>query len=145
MHDKPPPPEVVTASPPALKTPEDVLTMFADEIRSKYGDAAFDTIDLNLEIDARKKIEHGIIAKFKPHIVIGMIRVLVWDWEVIRETCWPHQPKVNYPRPEFLMVYRPAIASAVPTGFDYTGAIRGSHTSYAQRYLSDGKIIDDPF
>ena len=94
------------------------------------------------------KIKRAILTKYEPKVVLRMIRVLVWDWEVAREVCWPPRKEHKFPDVESLVLYRVALSGATITGFDYTGARRGEPNTYYMKYLKDSETTvksDDPF
>ena len=139
--------KVVQPEGPPPETPQDVLALLRGEIEAKYGKKFIRGIPRNLSGKEKTQISRGILAKFDPDVVISMVRVLVWDWEVARSSCFPYRPQVEIPTIEALVQYQETLASAVQTGLKYDGGIRGTWVTYASRYLKDapGASSEDPF
>lgn len=134
------------AGPPPPQTPSDVLELLKWEIEQKYGRDAAESVR-TLSAQEAGQIKRAILSKYSPKVVVGMIRVLVWDWEVARGACWP-QTMALYPAIEHLVKYRTVLSGAQTRGFDYTGTRRGTHNTYHSRYLSKTAATpecDDPF
>jgi hypothetical protein len=144
MSDKPPPPgtRIVSAKPLVPKHPIDLLNLMIDEVELKYGKRAAGTIGRTLNTEMRGKLRRAVLDKYDdPSLVIAMVRVLVWDWEVIRQECWPYT-KANYPNIDRLAKHHAELAAATPTGFEWAGDLRGAVDTYANRYLR--REDDDP-
>lgn len=141
--------QYVEASPPPPETPNDILNLLRSEIAAKYGDEVSAPCGMALSGKERGQLKSGILAKYAPDVILAMIRVLVWDWEVVRSVCWPPRKESVLPDINHLVIYRIPLSGATTTGFDYTSIKRGAHTSYANRYLNQGGPItppcDDPF
>ncbi len=72
-----------------------------------------------------------------------MVRLLVWDWEVIRNACFPFRPNDEIPGVDALVQYHSKLAPAISSGFRYEGAYRGASRTYARRYLNTSE--SDPY
>lgn len=127
LYDEAPP------SPP--QSPQDVLEILRSEIRSKYGFDASRSVPMTPEAATHKIVAKTILEKYPSDVVIKMLRVLVWDWEQVR-TFFPPAPGVRTPTLEHLVKYRAILSTSINTGVDYDIAGRGSHNSYAARYLN---------
>jgi hypothetical protein len=144
------PPEgtkTVEATPPPTWKPEDVLALLRGEIEEKYGAKACRGIPRALTSKQRGMLKNAVLAKFDPDVVISMVRVLVWDWEVARTSCFPYRAQIRVPTIEALVQYQETLSAAVSTGLKYDGGIRGSWDTYAARYLAGAVSTDteDPF
>jgi len=140
------PPEgtrTVQAGPSAPMKPQAVLALLRGEIEEKYGSKPCKDIPYRLTGKLSTQIENIILSIYNPTVVIGMIRVLVWDWEVARTTCFPYRPQISIPTVEALVQYQETLAAAVSTGLTYTGARRGEWKTYRNRYLGDLDLFDD--
>jgi hypothetical protein len=133
----------VEVSPPPPHEPEDVLRLLRGEIEEKYGSRACRGIPHDLTKKQRGQLRNAILKKFTPDVVISMIRVLVWDWEVARTTCFPFRHQAPIPTIEAFVQYQEILSSAVTTGLKYDGARRGEWNTYSSRYLQDENPIDD--
>ena len=140
--------KVVEASPPAPESPEAVLALLRGEVEAKFGAGACRGMPLNLNGKDRGMVTNAVLGKYAPDVVIAMIRVLVWDWEIARSSIFPYRPQVKIPTIESLVQYQETLASAVDTGLKYSGASRGVWKTYASRYLVDANpsvVESDPF
>ncbi len=137
----------VEVSPPPPETPEDVLGLLRGEIEKKYGSKACLVMPLELTSKDRGMLRKVILKKFTSNVVIAMIRVLVWDWEVARSTCFPYRAQLPIPTIEALVQYQEVLSACVTTGLKYEGSRRGEWTTYASRYLKDASPLgeDDPW
>jgi hypothetical protein len=129
--------KVVEASPPVPSKPEDVLALLRGEIEAKYGARSCRGIPLNLTRKDRGSLRNSILNKYAGDVVICMVRVLVWDWEVARATIFPYRTQVKIPTVEAMVQYQETLAAAIETGLKYDGGIRGTWTTYANRYLAN--------
>ena len=135
------------AKPPPPKTPDDLLELLRSEVVEKYGAGEAKKIPYELTGEETGKLRNIILTKYDPDVVIDMIRVLVWDWEVVRNT-WPPRPEDKLPKVSAIWVYHETLSSATGVGFPRTGSQRGGRNTYAARYLNKGgpSIQDDlPF
>lgn len=137
----------VEVSPPPPKRPEDVLRLLRDEIDEKYGSKGVKGLLIELSPKEKKQASNVLLSRFAPDVVISMIRVLVWDWEVARSTCFPYRHGTPFPTFEALIQYQELLSSAVTTGLKRDGANRGIRNTYRRRYLKDATPIKkvDPF
>lgn len=134
------------ASPPPPNSPEAILRLLWAETRAKYGEDAASTMPLGLTAKDKKNLQRVVIDRYEPRVVLDMIRLLVWDWEVIRVTCFPPREEVNYPLPEHLVLYRESLGGNTTTGYARVENLRGEARTYASRYLSNKPVDpDDPF
>lgn len=134
----------VEVSPPPPERPEDVLRLLRDEIEEKYGAKGIKGLPIDLGRKERGQTRNVLLNKFAPDVVISMIRVLVWDWEVARSTCFPYKHGTPFPTFEALIQYQELLSSAVTTGLQYDGANRGARNTYRHRYLKDATPIKKP-
>jgi hypothetical protein len=134
--------KTVEVGPPALKQPQDVLALLRGEIEEKYGSKSCVSIPLQLTGKERSQVRSVILGRYAPSVVIGMIRVLVWDWEVARTTCFPFRHQSPIPTVEALVQYQETLASAVTTGLKYDGSRRGEWNTYSARYLKNDPVGD---
>lgn len=135
----------ISGGPPPLETPKSILLLLRDEVEEKFGVVAVATVTNKLSGKEVRQLKTLIINKYSPEVIISMIRVLVWDWEVAREACWPSAEEVPFPDVKHLIDYRLALSGNTTSGFDYTGRYRGSHDTYANRYLAGKRPADFPF
>lgn len=131
----------VEVSPPPPETPEDVLRLLRGEIEKKYGSKACLVMPHELTSKDRGMLRKVILKKFTSNVVIAMIRVLVWDWEVARSTCFPYRVQMPIPSIESLVQYQEVLSACVTTGLKYDGARRGEWITYASRYLKDASPL----
>jgi hypothetical protein len=136
-------PDTVQVGPPPPTDPEDVLALLRGEVEEKYGAKAIRGMPMELTRKDRGMVRNVILAKFPPDVVISMVRVLVWDWEVARSECFPFRPQVPYPTVEALVQYQESLASSVETGLNYSGTRRGAWNTYANRYLKEDNPLED--
>jgi len=137
-------PEYVQATPPPPTTPADVLELLWAEVKEKYGEATSRGIDQGLGSKERGQIRKLLLDRFPPDVVMSMVRVLVWDWEVARAACFPPRRELRIPKIDQLIQYRAWLSAAITTGFDYTGDMRGVAKTYRSRYLEPGSTVPDP-
>ena len=130
------------ATPPPPWTTEALLELLRSEIREKYGDQAARSLEFSASGKDKKSCQNTILSKFSPEVALKMVRVLVWDWEMVR-TQFPPAPLVKHPRLEHLVRYRAILSTSVDTGVDYDQKLRGSPKSYANRYLDSQKTKYD--
>lgn len=124
------------ATPPPPESPRDLLELLRSEIREKYGDKAARALDSDPTGKDSKSCNTTILSKFTPDVVMKMVRVLVWDWEMVR-TQYPPAPLVKHPRLEHLVRYRAILSTSVDSGVDYDQKLRGNPKSYANKFLDD--------
>ena len=137
--------KTIEASPPPPEQPEDVLALLRSEVEAKYGPKACSGMPLTLRKQDRGKVRNVILNTFSTKVVISMVRVLVWDWEVARSELFPPKTQVKIPTIEALVQYQEALAANVASGFEYKGTRRGARKTYAARYLVDPTASDEPF
>ena len=94
----------------------------------------------------RGQIKNTILRKFPPDVVLNLVRLLVWDWEIAKRECFPFRHSVPIPPIDALIQYRETLASAVSTGLSYTGDFRGAENTYRHRYIEGKEKVfeDDP-
>jgi len=127
-------PEYDIPAPPPLSTGDAVAGLLRDEIRLCFGEDSARGL-LPPSRKTANQIKTWINGGFDPKVLQGMIRVLVWDWRVIRETVWPKQSGSPHPQINDLVSYADRLASAVTSGFAYPNSLRGVENTYADRYL----------
>ena len=140
--------KVIQAGDPPTWKPKDVLSLLRGEIEAKYGADAVKVMPMSLTGADSGKVKNALLNKYAPDVVMAMIRVLVWDWEVARTACFPFRPQVKYPTVEALVQYQETLAAATQTGLNYDGAVRGNRKTFASRYLANAKpsaAANDPF
>jgi hypothetical protein len=134
---------------PPTKTPEDVLALLRGEIELKYGSKAVAGVPMGMKRDLRSMVRGAIINTYQdPKVIMSLIRILVWDWEVVRAECWPHRPRQAVPCLRSLVQYHERLAPQISTGFTYSGAMRGKNDTYASRYLDQkptAAVYEDPW
>lgn len=138
--------KVVEARPISPSNPSLILELLRHEIREKYGEAKVLGVDENLSGKEIGQLKH-LLKKHAPEIVIDMIRVLVWDWEIVREKCFP-RASTPIPSVQYLIWYRAELAGAITEGFEWSGQRRGATKTYRNRYLQSktkSEIEIDPF
>ena len=126
----------------APKTPQDVLELLRVEVERKFGAKAAFGVPTRLTGKDAKTVRDVVLNTFPTEGVIALVRLLVWDWEVARETCYPPR---SYPIPtiESLVRYIDDLSSRLSTGFVYQGSLRGSVNTYSDIFLKGYDIEDD--
>jgi hypothetical protein len=89
------------------------------------------------------QIRNTILRKYPPDIVLAMLRVLVWDWEIARTTIFPFRPERPIPLVENLVQYAADLAAATSTGLSYRGDRRGAVNTYRDRFLEQKEKVED--
>lgn len=136
--------EFVTAKPMLPETPDQIHSLLNAEIKEKYGAAAAGSTITSLMVKQRHAVQKTIVEKYNPEVVLAMVRVLVWDWEIARECCWPNAKEVAYPDITHLLKYRIPLSGATTKGFPYRERRRGTHGTYASRYLENSGDTREP-
>jgi len=129
--------------PPALSGPESVLELLRIEVEVKFGKRASEGLPRELTKELRGQITNKILRKYVPHIVQSMIRLLVWDWEVARETCWPFRKDAHIPEPLALVQYAEELSARLGSGFRRPSRSRGKHNTYKNLFIDGRKWVDD--
>jgi hypothetical protein len=136
--------EEADVTPTSAKSPEDVLRLLRAEIKEKYGSDAARRTPVSLSGRLKAMVRSVLIDRYEPQVVTSMIRVLVWDWEIARVSCFPFRPQVKTPTIESLVQYQETLASVIDSGFSYTGGMRGAWDTYARKFLANVSR-EDPF
>jgi len=135
--------EFVRAAPPPPTQPDAVVQLLRDEVKDKYGPEAAATLPIDIGSKQRGQIRRGILQRYEATIVIKMIRLLVWDWEVARVSCFPPKGDIPYPTVEALIQYKEKLAPLVNSGFRYPRWMSGERRRYRDIYLKH--LDDSPF
>lgn len=125
-------------------TPQAILERLRTEIREKYGDREASGVDRALsgkEIGQLKTV----LKKHDPQVILNMIRLLVWDWEVVREAHFPTAKGVSLPAIKHLIRYRTELASNIDYGYEWSGQQRGASKTYRNRYRAEDAITAEEF
>jgi biotin operon repressor len=140
QFDAPPPP-------PPVEAPEDVLRLLKGEAETRWGKQATHGYAMELSGELRGKVTNVLLRKYPPDVILAMVRLLVWDWEVARGVCFPFRKDVRYPDLLSLVQYAAELASRIETGFDYMATRRGALNTYHDLFIRKIPFIpdDDPF
>jgi len=115
-------------------------------VKRKFGEQAAFGVPTRLTGKDAKTVQDVVLNTFPTEAVIALVRLLVWDWEVARETCYPPR---SYPIPtiENLVQYVNELSARLSTGFVYLGSHRGASNTYSDIYLKglDVEDDDDPY
>lgn len=95
------------------KTAAEVFYSFCSEVKSRWPDARFASMAAPKDL---KRVKTDVMCH-EPDNVVEMIKILVWDWEVVRKSCWPKQPNRPVPAFENLWRYAADLSSAIGKGF----------------------------
>jgi hypothetical protein len=133
----PPPP------PPPVDSPEDVLELLRGEIEEKFGAEASRGLPMEITGKQQGQIRNTILRKYEPDVILAMVRVLVWDWEMARMVCFPERHTVTYPVLDALLQWTKELAARVSTGFTYTGIRRGAPNSYCALFINRRSRVAD--
>jgi len=125
--------EEPTPRPP--ETPEDVLALLRGEVEAKYGPSSCRSLPRKLTGVQRGKIQRAILDAYDADVVIALVRILVWDWEVARTVCFPYRHDADVPPVDALPQYHAQLAAAISSGLNYNGVNRGTQRTYAWKYL----------
>ena len=140
----------VFATPPPVSppdTPEDVLQLLHDEFVEKYGSTMARGVPLGVSKQEIGQLKTCILSKYRPEVVLAMVRVLVWDWEVARSSIFPKKEQQRLPALGDLVRYRDALAGSIATGLIRSGNFLGDRKSYSAKYVDSAAKLhdDDPF
>lgn len=138
--------KVVGATSPLPTKAKHVLAHLRGEIEAKYGPKGVKGLPFRVTGAQKGQIENTLLNVYEADVVVSIIRVLVWDWEIARRTFFPYHSE-DFPTIEALVQYREKLAPAVTTGLRYEGGMRGTWNTYRSRYLKDEgpQEPDDPF
>lgn len=134
--------------PPPVETPEDLVWLLKGEIQRKWSDEhALVGFAEELSGKLRGQLTNTILRKYTADVILKMVRVLVWDWEVARGVCFPFKKDLRYPTTESLVQYAGELAARINTGFDYMATRRGALNTYHDLFIRKIPFIqdDDPF
>ena len=131
----------------ALSDSDGVLELLRREITEKFGPMAARGVPSKLSSKEKGQIKNTLLRKYEPDVILSMIRVLVWDWEIARETFWPPRPNRGIPLVENLVLYANDLAGAISTGLRYAGDRRGAENTYSDLFLEGKTKVeeDTPF
>jgi len=131
------------SAPPVLKGPESVLELLRVEVGAKFGKRAAKSVPLELTKVLRGQVTNVILRKYEPEIVLAMIRLLVWDWEVARGVCWPPQKDAKIPDVLSLVKWAGDLATRLESGFKMPSRSRGKHNTYKNLFVLGREWLDD--
>jgi hypothetical protein len=139
-------PEVLLADRPIKppETPSDVLRLLRDEILEKYGEKNASGVPSALSGKQAGQIKSVLLRKYSPRTVLSMIRLLVWDWEVARQECFPKRFEMRIPDVDSLVQYATTLASNIGNGFMYGMHQRGTINTYRRLYVRKLPWVYDP-
>ena len=129
----PPPPE-------SFESPDGLLCVLRDEVQDRFGPVRSYPLELSTKL--RGQFKNALIRKYPPDVLLDMIRVLVWDWEVAREVCFPGR-NTTHPCPLSFVQYAKELAARVDSGFESPGHLRGRRNSYRERFIERQALVDD--
>jgi len=121
--------------PPPVDSPEALVQILKDECAEKWGAKSTRGFPIELTGELRGKIRNTILRKHPPDVILAMVRLLVWDWEVARGVCFPYRRDVPYPDPLAFVQYAKDLAPRIESGFDYSGLHRGVSNTYHRLFV----------
>ena len=103
--------------------------VFKDEVLLRWPEAQF-----SIELSAKDKGQlKKSISIYEAHQVLDMVRILVWDWETIRTSCFPFMP--NRPRPTIENLWRHSGDLFPAINIGITDSREGRVSKYYERYV----------
>lgn len=134
-------------TPPPVETARGLLSLLRGEVESKWGQKAtrlLPTDPLELPRDLQEKLKSAILNKYSSDVILDLVRLLVWDWEVARGVCFPFRPTTPYPDPLALVQYHKELATRVNTGFDHSAnEHRGKRNTYKWLFIDKKPKADE--
>lgn len=118
---------------------DDADGIFAElnsELRLRHGEQINAMLPATLSKKERGQFRNLIQNRFNSTQLTNMVRVLVWDWEEIRQIGFPRMPRQPYPNVNALVLYADLLVQHVLTGVPSADAARRGRSGYAERYLS---------
>ena len=85
---------------------------FREEVLKRWPEAKLPAMASPKDL---KRVKADVLVN-EPDNVVEMIKILVWDWETVRKSCWPRQPNRPIPAFENLWRYAADLCSAIGTG-----------------------------
>jgi biotin operon repressor len=133
------------ATPPPVETPYEVLLLLKGEMESRWGRKGTHHLPMELSGDLSGRIKNVLLSKYPPDVILSMIRLLVWDWQVAREQCFPFRKGAQYPDVLALIQYAAELAVRIETGFVYTSNYRGAVNTYHDLFIRKIPFVQDDY
>lgn len=123
------------------ETPQDVLAAFNYDMSVRHKEAVRPILVWSLNKTQSGQVR-TVLGPYSPEQIRDMIRVLVYDWEAIREKWW-QRPNTAYPTFDDLFRLHKDLCASIATGVASGVGQRGRHDTYARTFLRKRPEVDD--